>query len=110
MIWWDWTASQRRKLIALMIALAASPWVLIGRSLGDWRVAAGGAALLFIAQMAAWSLFVGLATGCMPSGYSRIERRSEAPVWFWGTAVAYASVLLMILCMIFITVSLSVEG
>lgn len=108
MIWWNWTASQRRTLIAAMLALAASPWVIIGYFLRDWRAAAGGTALLFIAQMLAWLLFVGLATGRMPSGYGRAERRSETPIWFWATGIAYASVLLMILWMLVVTVSLGI--
>ncbi len=106
MIWWDWTANRRRKLIALMLALAASPWLLIDEVFKDWREMAGGTALLFIAQIVAWLLYVGLATGRMPSGYSRAERRSEAPIWFWATGVAYAGVLLMLLWMIVITMSL----
>jgi hypothetical protein len=97
MIWWDWKTSQRLALVAAMLAVAAIPLIFISGFTSDWRALLGGTAFLFIPQMVAWLLYVGLTTGRMPSAYGRSELRSETPTWFWLTGGLYAGLLLMFL-------------
>ena len=60
----------------------------------------GGTAFLFIPQMVGWLLFVGLATGRMPSAYGRSELRTASPTWFWITGAGYVGLLLFFLWVI----------
>ena len=100
MIWWDWKTRQRLTLMAAMLVIAAVPWIGIGLVTRDWRGLLGGTAFLFILQIVAWLLFVGMRTGRMPSAYGRSELRAEAPTWFWLTGAAYGGLLLLFCWMV----------
>jgi hypothetical protein len=100
MIWWDWKTKQRLALLAAMLAVAATPSIALGWLTEDWRGLLGGTAFLFIPQIVAWALFVGLTTGRIPSAYGRSELRDESPTWFWLTGGGYAAILLLFLWMI----------
>ncbi|HET6942285.1 MAG TPA: hypothetical protein VFH89_09005 [Sphingomicrobium sp.] len=100
MIWWDWKASQRVPFVAAMLVVAAVLLMLFGGFAGDWRALLGGTAFLFIPQIVAWLLFVGLATGRMPSAYGRSELRDESPKWFWITGAGYAALVLFFIWII----------
>jgi len=100
MLWWDWTIRQRLSLLAAMIAVAASPGLLLGLLPNDVGGFVSGTAILVIPQIIAWNLFVGLRTGRMPSGHGTFEVRAEAPVWFWLTAAPYAGCLLLFLWLV----------
>lgn len=92
MLWWDWSAARRLGLLAAMLAIAATPWLLLGWAPGNWGAFAGGTALLTIPQVIAWFLYVGLRTGRMPLRGGREDRR-ESPTWFWIVAALYAAML-----------------
>lgn len=96
MLWWDWNTRQRLALFAAMLALAATPCLLLSWS-NDWRAFVGGTAFFALPQIFAWCLFVGLKTGRMPSAYGRSELRAETPTWFWLTGALYAAPLLVFL-------------
>ena len=83
--------------MTVMVAVAAFPWIVIGGFTNDWQALLGGTAFLFIPQIMAWSLFVGLATGRMPSAHGRSELRAKSPTWFWLTGSLYAGLLLVFL-------------
>jgi hypothetical protein len=100
MTWWDWKTKQHLALIAGMLAVAATPWLALGWLTKDGRALLGGTAFLFIPQIVAWALFVGLTTGRIPSAYGRSELRAQSPTWFWLTAVVYAAILLLFLWII----------
>ena len=100
MIWWDWKTRQRLALMAGMLAVAAIPWIALGWFTKDWRALAGGTAFLFITQIVAWALFIGLTTGRIPSAYGKSELRAESPTWFWLTGGGYAAILLLFLWII----------
>lgn len=97
MLWWDWSSRQRLGLLAAMLAIAATPWILLGWVPHDWGAFIGGTAFLAIPQLMAWALFVGLRTGRMPSAYGRSELRAETPTWFWLTGALYGGLLLVFL-------------
>ena len=80
-----------------MFVVAAIPFILIGEFTNDWRALIGGGAFLLVPQIVGWLLYVGLATGRMPSAYGRSELRSDNPIWFWLTGGAYAALLLLFL-------------
>ena len=80
-------------LMAGMLVVAAIPLIFGGLTSG-WGALLGGTAFLFIPQVVAWLLFVGLTTGRMPSAYGRSELRAELPRWFWITGAGYAGLLL----------------
>lgn len=101
MFWWDWSTRQRLALLAGMLAIAATPWLLLGWVPNEWRAFIGGTAFLAIPQIMAWLLFVGLRTGRMPSAYGRSERRAESPIWFWMTGSLYAGLVLLFVWAIF---------
>lgn len=84
-------------LMAGMCAVAAIPWLIIGQASKDWRGLIGGTAFLFIPQIVGWLLYVGLATGRMPSAYRRSETRDASPRWFWLTGSLHAGLLLLYL-------------
>ena len=107
MIWWDWKTRQRLALMAGMCAVAVIPWLIIGLASKDWRALIGGTAFLFIPQIVGWLLYVGLATGRMPSAYGRSETRDASPRGFWLTGSLYAGLLLLFL---YIIVSVVVGG
>ena len=96
MLWWDWNGRQRLAVLSAMLAVAATPCVLLGW-LDDWRAFVGGTAFLAIPQIVAWCLFVALKTGRMPSAYGRSELRAASPTWFWLTGGIYAALLLAFL-------------
>ena len=99
MLWWDWTGAQRLRLMAVMLGMAAIPWVLLGWFTHQWRALPGGTALLLMPQVIAWLLFVGLKTGRMPiRGGS--ESRAGTPAWFWITAAIYGALLLLFIAVI----------
>jgi hypothetical protein len=100
MLWWDWRTKQRLALMAGMCGVAAIPWLIIGRASEDWRALVGGTAFLFIPQIVGWLLYVGLATGRMPSGYGHSELRDTSPRAFWLTGGLYAGLLLLSLYII----------
>lgn len=93
MLWWEWSAGRRLSFISVMLGIAAAPWIAIGITTKDWRGLIGGTAFLFIPQIVAWMLFVGLKTGRMPSAYGRSETRTESPRWFWITGATYSGLL-----------------
>ena len=97
MLWWDWNIRKRLALMAAMISIAAMPWLLVGWATTDWRAMVGGTSFLFIPQIVAWLLFVGLKTDRMPSAYGRSEVRATSPKWFWLTGAMYAALLLFYL-------------
>lgn len=99
MLWWDWNTRQRLALLAVMLAVGAIPWLVLG-GLKEPGVILGGTAFLAIPQMIGWFLFVGLHTGRMPSAYGRSEKRGQSPTWFWFTGAGYAAILLLYVCMI----------
>ena len=107
MIWWGWRTRQRLALMAGMCGVAAIPWLVIGSTSKDWRALVGGTAFLFIPQIVGWLLYVGLATGRMPSAYGRSEMRDAAPRWFWLTGTLYAGLLLLF---IYIVLSVIISG
>lgn len=77
----------------------------------DWRALLGGTAFLFIPQIAGWLLYVGLATGRMPSAYGRSEMRDTSPRWFWLTGSLYGGLLLFFLYIILsVTISSTIWG
>lgn len=94
MIWWDWKTRQRLALMAGMCTVAAIPWLIIGWTSNDWRGLIGGTGLLFFPQIFGWMLYVGLATGRMPSAYGRSEMRDASPAWYWLTGSLYAGLLI----------------
>lgn len=96
MIWWNWKTNQRLLVIAVMVVAATVMTASVGGAAIGWRALVGMASFLFIPQIIAWLLFVGLKTGCMPSAYGRSELRSESPAWFWSTGSLYAGLLLLI--------------
>lgn len=96
MIWWGWSKAQRLGLVTAMLAMAATPWIMLGWLPNDWGAFAGGTAFLIIPQIAAWNLFVGFWTGRMASRFGS-EYRSTSPTWFWATAAIYACLLLLFL-------------
>lgn len=98
MFWWNWNGQQKLTLLTVMLAVAASPWLLLGWLPHEWGAFIGGTAILLIPQMMAWLLFVGLKTGRMPSAYGGSELRAENPVWFWFTGTLYGGVLLTFFC------------
>jgi hypothetical protein len=100
MLWWEWNIRKRLALMAAMMSIAATPWLLVGWLTKDWRGLVGGTAFLFIPQIVGWLLFVGLKTNRMPSAYGRSEVRSESPTWFWLTGGMYAALLLLFLWII----------
>ena len=77
-----------------MVAIGATPWLLLGWVPNELGAFMGGTAFLAIPQMIAWALFVGLRTGRMPSAYGRSELRAKSPAWFWITGAGYAAILL----------------
>ena len=83
----------------MMLAIAATPWVLLGWLPNEWGAFVGGTAFLIIPQIVAWFLFVGLRTGRIPSRYGS-EYRSDSPTWFWITAAIYAGIVLLFLWII----------
>src|ERR1044071_3524956 len=92
MLWWDWTGAQKLRLMALMLCLAAAPWLLVGMLTHQWKALPGGTAFLLIPQIVGWLLFVGLKTGRMPvRGGS--ESRADSPTWFWIVAALYGGLL-----------------
>ena len=95
-LWWDWKTSQRLAVLAVMLVLAATPWLWISISMGDWRGFLGGTAFLLIPQLIGWLLFVGLKTGRMPTRGAP-ELRAESPTWFWTIAAMYAGLLVVFL-------------
>jgi hypothetical protein len=97
MLWWDWDTRQRLCLLAAMLAIAATPWLLLGWVPNEWGAFVGGTAFLAIPQMIVWALFVGLRTGRMPSAYGRSELRAKTPTWFWLTGALYGGLLLLFL-------------
>jgi hypothetical protein len=99
MLWWDWTMSQRLRLLGAMVAIAAIPWLLLGCLPHQWGAFVGGTAFLLIPQMLGWNLFVGLRTGRMPTRLGSEDRRSS-PTWFWINAAIYAGLLLFVLWII----------
>ena len=99
MLWWDWNTRQRLALLAVMLAVGAIPWLVLG-GFKEPGVILGGTAFLAIPQMMGWALFVGLHTGRMPSAYGRSEKRDQSPTWFWITGAGYAAILLLYVCMI----------
>lgn len=99
MLWWDWNARQRLALVAAMLAVAATPWLMLGWLPNEWGAFVGGTAFLTIPQVVAWFLFVGLRTGRMPIR-GGAEVRRESPMWFWSTAVMYAVLVLLFLWVI----------
>lgn len=107
MIWWDWKTSQRLALLAGMCGVAAIPWVAIGWATKDWRGLIGGTGFLLIPQIVGWLLYVGLATGRMPSAYGRSEIRDTSPRWFWLTGGLYGGLLLLFL---YIILSVTISG
>ena len=107
MIWWDWKTSKRLALMAGMCGVAAIPWLIIGWASKDWRALVGGTAFLFISQIVGWLLYVGLATGRMPSAYGRSEMRDTSPQWFWLTGGLYVGLLLFFL---YIILSVTISG
>jgi len=86
--------------MAGMLVVAAAPWIALGWLTKDWRAFLGGIAFLFIPQIVAWALFVGLTTGRMPSAYGRSEVRAKSATWFWLTGGGYAAILLLFLWII----------
>jgi hypothetical protein len=100
MIWWDWNARQRFALLAGVVAIAATPSVLLGWVPNEWGAFVGGTAFVAIPLLIAWVLFVGLRTGRMPTAYGRSELRAETPAWFWLTGAAYAGILMFFLWII----------
>lgn len=94
MLWWNWNGRQRLSLLAVMLAVAATPWLLLGWMHDVWGAFLGGTAALLIPQMMAWFIFVGLRTGRIPSAYGGSELRAEEPIWFWFTSALYSGVLL----------------
>jgi hypothetical protein len=100
MLWWDWSTRQRLGLLAAMVAIAATPWLLLGWLPNEWGAFLGGTSFLAIPQMIAWCLFVGLKTGRMPSAYGRSELRAASPRWLWLTGGLYAGLLLLFLWVI----------
>ena len=76
-----------------MLAVAATPWLLLGWMPDEWGAFVGGTALLLIPEMMAWFIFVGLKTGRIPSAYGGSEVRAVEPTWFWFTCVLYSAVL-----------------
>ena len=83
-----------------MLVVAAVHLILLGGFTNDWLALLGGTGLLFIPQIVSWLLFVGLATGRMPSAYGSSELRSQSPKAFWITGAGYAAILLLFLWMI----------
>lgn len=96
MIWWDWKTRQRVALIAATFSVGAIPCFVAAWVTSDWRLVIG-AAFLFIPLIVGWMLYVGLATGRMPSAYGRSELRAKSPTWFWLTGSLYAGLLLLFL-------------
>lgn len=102
MLWWDWTGRQQLALLAAVLTVAATPWLLLGFSpynsynLGAF---AGGTCFLAIPQILAWFLFVGLRTGRIPVRGGH-EDRGESPTWFWTVAAMYAALVAMFVWMI----------
>jgi hypothetical protein len=94
MLWWDWNAKQKLALLAAILIIAATPWLLLGWLPEQLGAFVGGTALLCIPQMMAWFVFVGLRTGRIPSAYGRSELRATEPAWFWFTCALYGGVLL----------------
>ncbi|WP_428027848.1 hypothetical protein [Altererythrobacter sp.] len=97
MFWWDWNAKRKLGLLAAIVIIAATPWLLLGWLPDQLGAFVGGTALLSIPQIFAWLLFVGLKTGRMPTAYGGSELRAEEPAWFWSTAALYGGVLLTFL-------------
>lgn len=81
-------------LLAGILLLAATPWLMLGWLRNEFGALVGGTALLAIPQMMAWFIFVGLQTGRIPSAYGGSELREKEPTWFWFTTALYCGVLL----------------
>lgn len=86
--------------MAVVLAIAAAPWLALGWLPNEIGAFLGGTAFLAIPQMIAWYLFVGLRTGRMPSAYGRSEKRAESPTWFWIIGGGYTALLLLFLWII----------
>jgi len=92
--------SRRVALMSAMLVVATIPLILVGGFTNDWRALLGGIAFLFVPQIVAWLLFVGLTTGRMPSAYGHSELRAESRTWFWITALGYAALLVFFIWII----------
>ena len=94
MIWWDWGLRRKTALLGGMIffPLAGVVWVFGLHT--DLGTILGGVSFLFIPELMAWMLFVGLRTGFMPQRGAKVIRATQ-PVEFWVTAVAYAVIFVM---------------
>jgi hypothetical protein len=93
MFWWDWTGKQKLLLLATMLAVAATPWLLVGWVPAEPGAFVGGTAFLMILQVVGWLLLVGLKTGRMPMPFRQVELREESPVAFWVAAATYAALV-----------------
>ena len=93
MFWWDWNSKRKISVVGVMLAIAVTPWFLLGWFPDEIGALIGGTAFLMLTQLFGLLLLIGLRTGRMPVAYGGSEDRESSPVAFWIITAMYAVVL-----------------